>query len=168
MRIVWIAFGHLALITGTIGIFVPLLPTTPFVLLAAFCYSRGSERIHQWLLNHPRFGRIVRDWREHGVIRTRAKVISVILLVVSVSYPIVFRSFHWSLKLGAGLMGLCSMTFILTRPSRPRTQAPESALSGASMVQTAVSPDHVLDRSRRETRDAAAPRSSEPESVSSF
>ena len=166
MRIVWIALGHLALVTGTIGIFVPLLPTTPFVLLAAFCYSRGSERIHQWLLTHPRFGRIVSDWREHGVIRPRAKVISVILLVVSLSYPIVFRSFHWSLKLGAGLMGLCSMTFILTRPSRPRTQAPESATSGASMAETAVNPDGLLDRAHGEIRGAGVPRRSEP--VSSF
>ena len=55
-RVLWAAAGVLALVTGLVGIFVPLLPTTPFVLLAAFCFSRGSERCERWLLEHPRFG----------------------------------------------------------------------------------------------------------------
>ncbi|MDP1534595.1 MAG: YbaN family protein [Rubrivivax sp.] len=63
----------LALATGVIGIFLPLLPTTPFVLLAAFCFSRGSERFERWLLEHRRFGPMVRDWRASRAIPLRTK-----------------------------------------------------------------------------------------------
>src|SRR5262245_29487642 len=72
-RLLWVVAGMLALFTGVVGIFVPLLPTTPFVLLAALCFSRGSERWERWLLAHPRFGPIVRDWRAHHAVPLRAK-----------------------------------------------------------------------------------------------
>ena len=72
-RVLWVAAGALALITGVVGIFVPLLPTTPFVLLGAFCFSRGSERCERWLLEHRRFGPIVRDWRANRAVPLRAK-----------------------------------------------------------------------------------------------
>jgi hypothetical protein len=62
-----------SLLLGVIGIFVPLLPTPPFVLLAAWCFSRGSERCERWLLEHPRFGPLVRGWREQRAMPLRAK-----------------------------------------------------------------------------------------------
>jgi uncharacterized membrane protein YbaN (DUF454 family) len=73
VRKVWLAAGALALVTGMVGIVVPLLPTTPFVLLAAFCFARGSPRWERWLLRHPRFGPMVRAWRARRVIPLRAK-----------------------------------------------------------------------------------------------
>ena len=72
-RVLWLLAGVLSLVTGIVGIFLPLLPTTPFVLLAAFCFSRGSTRCEAWLLNHPRFGPMVRDWRANHAIPLRAK-----------------------------------------------------------------------------------------------
>jgi uncharacterized membrane protein YbaN (DUF454 family) len=72
-RLLWVAVGASALATGIVGIVVPLLPTTPFVLLAAFCFARGSTRCEAWLVAHPRFGPIVRNWRERRVIPLRAK-----------------------------------------------------------------------------------------------
>ncbi len=72
-RALWLAAGGCSLLTGIVGIFLPLLPTTPFVLLAAFCFSRGSARWEAWLLQHPRFGPMVRDWRERRAIPLRAK-----------------------------------------------------------------------------------------------
>jgi uncharacterized membrane protein YbaN (DUF454 family) len=72
-RPLWTAAGVLALLLGFIGIFLPLLPTTPFVLLAAACFSRGSARFERWLLAHPRFGPLVRGWRAHRVMPRRAK-----------------------------------------------------------------------------------------------
>lgn len=65
--------GVLSLGLGILGIFLPLLPTTPFVLLAAFCFSRSSTRCEAWLLDHPRFGPMIRDWRQHRAIPWRAK-----------------------------------------------------------------------------------------------
>ena len=73
MRFVYIAIGSIAVALGVIGIFLPLLPTTPFVLLAAFCFSRGSERVETWLLTHPRFGPMVADWRARRAVPRRAK-----------------------------------------------------------------------------------------------
>lgn len=72
-RLLWLAAGGLSLVAGIIGIFLPLLPTTPFVLLAAFCLSRGSSRAERWLLDHPRLGPLVRDWRASRAIPLRAK-----------------------------------------------------------------------------------------------
>ena len=75
-RALWLLAGWLALVTGIVGIFLPLLPTTPFVLLAAFCFSRGSERWEAWMLNHPRFGPMVRDWEAHRSLTRRSKRIA--------------------------------------------------------------------------------------------
>ena len=76
VRALWVAAGVLGLVVGAVGVVLPLLPTTPFVLLAAFCFARGSERCEQWLLTHPRMGPMVRRWRERRVIPLRAKQIA--------------------------------------------------------------------------------------------
>ena len=72
-RLLWGAAGVLALAAGIVGFFLPLLPTTPFVLLAAFCFSRGSARLEAWLLAHPRWGPLIRDWRVRHAMPLRAK-----------------------------------------------------------------------------------------------
>jgi uncharacterized membrane protein YbaN (DUF454 family) len=81
-RGLWLAAGGLALATGIVGIFLPLLPTTPFVLLAAFCFSRGSARCEAWMLNHPHFGPMVRDWREHRAVPLRAKQFATVMMTI--------------------------------------------------------------------------------------
>jgi uncharacterized protein len=81
-RLLWAMAGGAALLTGIVGIFLPLLPTTPFVLLAAFCFSRGSERCERWLLEHPRFGPMVRDWRERRAVPLRAKQFAVVMMAI--------------------------------------------------------------------------------------
>lgn len=72
-RVVWTTAGLLAIALGIAGVFLPLLPTTPFILLAAFCFSRGSRRFEAWLLSHPRFGPMVVDWRARRAVPRRAK-----------------------------------------------------------------------------------------------
>ena len=72
-RALWLSAGLVALLLGVVGIFLPLLPTTPFVLLAAFCFSRGSARVEAWLLAHPRFGPAIADWRSRRAIPLRVK-----------------------------------------------------------------------------------------------
>ncbi|MFJ1251377.1 YbaN family protein [Cupriavidus sp. CuC1] len=83
LRALWVVLGVLSLGLGTVGIFLPVLPTTPFVLLAAACFARGSERFHARLLAHPRFGPPVRDWQAHRSIPLRAKQLAIGMMWLS-------------------------------------------------------------------------------------
>ncbi|MFT4103236.1 MAG: YbaN family protein [Burkholderiaceae bacterium] len=83
LRVIWMIAGALSLLAGFIGIFLPLLPTAPFVLLAAFCFSRGSRRWEQWILDHPRFGPIVRDWNDRRAVPRRAKQLAITMMTIS-------------------------------------------------------------------------------------
>lgn len=72
--------GMVAVGLGAAGIFLPLLPTTPFLLLAAACFFRSSDRLHNWLINHRWFGRYIRQYREHKAISRQTKLATLILL----------------------------------------------------------------------------------------
>jgi uncharacterized membrane protein YbaN (DUF454 family) len=115
IRWLWKAAGIICLVIGLIGIIVPLLPTTPFVLLAAFCFQKGSDRLHQWLIGHPRFGSLIADWRERGAVPRNAKRNAIIALAA-----VLFVS--WLLGVGTNVLLIQSVvlatvaTFILTRP----------------------------------------------------
>jgi uncharacterized membrane protein YbaN (DUF454 family) len=113
----YIAGGWLSLALAFLGIFLPLLPTTPFVLLAAACFSRGSERLHQWLLAQPTFGPLLRDWQQHGVIRLRVKCVATILMVLLLSYPIGYGPIPLWAKGAMVLVGISVLGFIWSRPS---------------------------------------------------
>ena len=82
-RALWVLAGGVALMLGLVGIFLPLVPTVPFVLLAAFCFSRGSERCERWILAHPRFGPLVSDWRTHRSIPRGVKWLATAMMSVS-------------------------------------------------------------------------------------
>ena len=86
VRAAFVAAGIAALALGVIGIFVPLLPTTPFLLLASACFLRGSERMHRWLLSHGRLGAYIRAFEEGRGIPRRAKIVALGLLWISVAH----------------------------------------------------------------------------------
>ncbi len=115
MRTTYLLIGHASLAMGFIGIFVPLLPTTPFVLLAAACYSRGSERFHTWLHEHPRFGPIISSWHEHGAIGLRSKIVATVTVAASVTYSTIRLNAPWNVI--AVLIGGAVLTFLLSRPT---------------------------------------------------
>jgi uncharacterized membrane protein YbaN (DUF454 family) len=77
-RGLWIAGGALALVAGVVGIFLPVVPTVPFVLLAAYCFSQGSPRCERWILEHRHFGPMVHEWRQHRSVPLRAKQFAVV------------------------------------------------------------------------------------------
>lgn len=83
MRFVLMGLAWLAVAIGVIGIFLPVLPTTPFIILAAALFARSSPRFEQWLLEHPRLGKPLMDWRQDGAISRRAKIASVSMMTVS-------------------------------------------------------------------------------------
>lgn len=76
MRHVYLALGLALVAIGFVGAFLPVLPTTPFLILAAGCFARSSARLESWLLDHPRFGPLLRAWRDHGAIPRRAKAMA--------------------------------------------------------------------------------------------
>ncbi len=86
----WLYFlaGTLSLVLGIAGIFLPILPTTPFLLLTSYCYIRSSPRLHRWLLHHPWFGPPLRDWERHRGVRRGVKVAAFVMMasVVVVSW----------------------------------------------------------------------------------
>ena len=75
---------------GIAGIFLPILPTTPFLLLAAACYMRGSEKFYNWLMNHPKHGEFIKNYREKKGIKKRVKIQAVILLWIFIEISVVF------------------------------------------------------------------------------
>jgi len=111
--------GHLCVIAGLIGVFVPLWPTTPFLVLAAACYSKGSRRFHDWLVAHPVFGPPIRAWNEHRAIPLPAKAAAVFSLSLSAIVMGVKLGRTWAIASAA--VALVLMAVILSRPSRPPT-----------------------------------------------
>lgn len=116
--LLWLA-GTLSLALGLIGVVLPGLPTTPFVLLAAACYAKASPRLHAWLLNHRFLGPMVRDWEAHRSLTRRTKTIAIgsMLLMVSLS-AWGFRHQLWALGglLAAAVVGAWVVARIPTRP----------------------------------------------------
>ena len=84
-RILLLTLGWLAIVLGTLGIVLPLLPTTPFMLLAAWCFARSSPRFHHWLLWKSPFGRYLRHWQQHRAMPPGAKVRAICLIVATFS-----------------------------------------------------------------------------------
>jgi uncharacterized membrane protein YbaN (DUF454 family) len=85
-----IAVGFVAVTLGTIGMFLPLIPTVPFLLLAAWCFAGSSERFHKWLLNHRLFGEYIRNYKEKKGMLLRHKIQSLAVLWLGIGYSFFF------------------------------------------------------------------------------
>lgn len=119
MRAVWFTIGSLALALGIIGIVLPVLPTTPFVILAAFCFGKSSPRLRNWLVETRLFGPMIKDWEAHGAIPTKVKAFActMMLAVLLISY-LAGASMKILLiqMIGIGI----GASYVLTRPAGPR------------------------------------------------
>jgi len=115
MRIIWFVVGCLAVALGVIGILLPLLPTVPFLLLAAFAFGKSSKRLETWLLTHPKLGPPIHDWRANGAIRRRVKWMATLSIVATFGLSLVFGvPVH---VLGIQVVTLTAvMLFIWSRP----------------------------------------------------
>lgn len=110
--------GHFCLILGIVGAFLPLLPTTPFLLLAALCYSKSSDKLHGWIISHKYLGPPINDWEKNGVISFKAKVFATLMLGLAAFLRLPNLEIARLYKIIAiTVLGLV-LIFIWTRPSR--------------------------------------------------
>ena len=99
MKWILTILGLLALGLGILGIFLPILPTTPLLLLAAALFLRSNRGLYDWLLNHPRLGPYIRNFLEHKAIPLKIKVLSVTLVWITLLNCAIFVADHWAFRL---------------------------------------------------------------------
>jgi uncharacterized membrane protein YbaN (DUF454 family) len=118
VRLGFLGAGHLSVGLAVLGVFLPLLPTTPFLLLAAACYARGSVRFYDWLLNSRTFGPMIRNWREHRAVALRHKLLGIGVIVVTIGTTVLFFMPHVAGKLVLTGLGLGWIAVPLRLPTR--------------------------------------------------
>jgi len=109
--------GTTFLIIGCAGIILPILPTTPFLLLAAVCYARSSERWYNWLLHNRWFGSYIRNWHEGKGIPMKTKILSVAFLIMTIGYSAAFVVPSFIGKVALILIAVCVSIHILSFPT---------------------------------------------------
>ena len=114
MRLVWLFLGGLSLALGAIGALLPLMPTVPFVLLAAFCFARGHPPFEAWLLDHRTLGPHIHAWRARGAISRRGKLAALVGFTGSAILGLLFLPMPWAPL--PTLVGAIAGTWIWTRP----------------------------------------------------
>lgn len=118
MRIFWLSLGIASVGLAVLGAALPLLPTTPFLLVAAFAFARSSPRAEAWLLAHPQFGPLIVNWRLHGSISPRVKLMASLFMALALCLSFVMGFALWIIALQAAVLSLVAL-FILTRPNPP-------------------------------------------------
>jgi len=116
-RILLRTAGTLSLILGGVGIILPLLPTTPFLLLAAVCYARSSERWYNWLLTNRWFGEYIRNWHEGRGIPIKTKILTIAFLILTIGYSAAFVVPFFIGKVILILIAICVSMHILSFPT---------------------------------------------------
>lgn len=115
LRYFWLAFGLLCVGLAFLGVVTPILPTVPFLLLAAYAFARSSPRLAAWLEEHPTFGPMIQDWRDRGAIDRKTKRVSVAVMGATFLLSLVLGVETYVLLIQAVVLGGAA-TFVLTRP----------------------------------------------------
>lgn len=113
--------GLLLVGIGIVGVFLPVLPTTVFLIAALWAFSKSSAKFQAWLWYHPSFGGPVRDWHQHRVIGVRAKVFAVLVMTLSFLYVTIWVADDWQLPVILSVAMLPAGLYVATRPSHPPT-----------------------------------------------
>ncbi len=121
-RLVFFCLGSLFVGLAALGVVLPLLPTTPFLLVAAACYARSSKRFYDWLLANRVFGPTIRQWQENRSVALRTKVVAIALLVVTLGSSVVFFVPLWPVKILLVAIGIWVVQFLLRLPTTSPTE----------------------------------------------
>jgi len=117
-RLLWLLVGLTAVALGAVGVVLPLLPTTPFLLVAAFAFARSSAQLNRWLREHRSFGPLIDNWHRDGSIDRKAKRTAVIVIVVTLVITWLLSAPLWIITCQVVVLS-ASAIFILTRPLPP-------------------------------------------------
>ena len=120
LRPLYFGIGVFCLVLGLVGVFVPGLPTTIFLIIALWAFSRSSQAFHDWLWQHPRFGPSLKAWSEHRVVPRRAKIAAGLMMAASVAIMAALGSPLWVTILVAAIC-LGVMAYIAPKPEAPPT-----------------------------------------------
>ena len=118
LRYCLLAFGLLNVGLGILGAFLPVMPTTVFLLIALWAFSKSSLRFHLWLYNHPVLGTTLRNWHRHRVIPLNAKLLAWSMMTASLIYVTLFQAESWVLPLGLFLLFAAISGYIAAHPHR--------------------------------------------------
>lgn len=114
----YLSMGIFFLILAIIGVVLPLLPTTPFLILTALCFNRGSEKFHKWLMEHKIFSPPILDWQKNGIIRLKYKVFASLMLLGSGIYILLKPTVPALGLIIYVTFAVCVLVFIWTRPEK--------------------------------------------------
>jgi uncharacterized membrane protein YbaN (DUF454 family) len=117
VRAIFVTLGTVFVVIAAVGLVVPVLPTTPFVLLAAACYLRASPTLHEKLLRSRMFGATIAAWQDHRAIPPRAKAIAIAMVIVTFAISIIFVVEHLPIQLGLAVLGAILVAWLARRPS---------------------------------------------------
>ncbi len=115
-NVFYLVFAYLCVILGLIGAFLPIMPTTPFLILAAWAAPRGSPRLHHWLYTHKTFGPPLRAWDENRAVATRAKWMACTLMTAS-WFIMLYMTEGWLVPSITGVIFVSVGTYLITRPT---------------------------------------------------
>lgn len=115
---IYITLGSFFLVLGFIGLFLPIVPTTPFILVSVWFFAKSSNKLENWLVNHKIFGKMIQDWRNHGAINKKAKTSATLLIIFSFSGAIYFNQIL-VFDILLAVVGTSIVVFIISRPDYP-------------------------------------------------
>ncbi|WP_186822661.1 YbaN family protein [Kingella denitrificans] len=113
--LLWLA-GGISFVLGILGIFLPVLPTTPFIILTAACWGRASPRFHRWLHRHPYFGKMVQNWEERRAVPRRAKYLAWCMMTLSCTWLWIQFPQRWYVAAITSAVCLCVGLWMRTLP----------------------------------------------------
>jgi len=121
LRVLWVGLGCLFVGLGAIGAVVPGMPTTVFLVLAAACFIRSSQRLYDWLISNKTFGPYLKDYREGKGIPRRAKVLALSMIVIFVSFAVFYAIEVTQIKILVGFIGLIGFLFVFFKVPAAKT-----------------------------------------------
>lgn len=117
LKPLWFLLGAGALVVGIVGIFLPLIPTTGPLLIAAFAFARSSERLHDWLMNHPRLGPFIRNFQQGRGLSISTKIVAVVAMSAAFVYAAGWVLTHVLARIAIAAVGIWAIWYVVHLPT---------------------------------------------------